>query len=78
MELFDYLSTIYDDDTLMIILDFESYYEIMYTVGYVAEFEQTEYELNKLKDPTKQLEVYGKQLFELNKSQIDKNLKRKN
>jgi len=60
----------------MIILDFESYHEIMYSICYVVPSEQLDYELNKLKDLDGTLENYGKKLFEFNKRQIDINLKK--
>jgi len=72
-ELFDYLNTIYDDDTLMIILEFEAYYEIMYACKNSIIYNRKKYELNKLKDITGELEKYGKQLFNFNKLEIYKN-----
>ena len=68
-ELFDYLNTIYDDNTLMIILNFEVYYKIIHTCKNDAPCNQINYELNKLKDITGELEKYGKLLFEFNKLQ---------
>jgi hypothetical protein len=75
-ELWEFLETKYDDDTCMIIYEFQSYHEIQYTNNYVYPRDVDMYERNKTKDPTGELEEYAKQLFGMNKPIIDRNLQR--
>ncbi len=73
-DMFEYLQNRYEDNILMIILDFESYYEVNYNNNYVFQADKDLYVKNKLLDITGELENYGKQLFELSKPQLNKNI----
>jgi hypothetical protein len=76
-ELWTYIESKYDDDTRMIILDLQSYYEILYCNNYVYSSDIERYNNGKLKDTTGELDILAKKYIELIKPQLDKNLNRK-
>lgn len=75
-ELSAYIESKYDEETCLIILDLQSYYEIKYCNDYVYSADVERYNNGKLKDVTGELDILAKQYFELIKPQLDKNLGR--
>lgn len=77
-ELWNYIEKNYDEESMSIILDISSYYEIEYGNNYVRNADIERYNRAKAKDITGEFDILAKKNFELIKPQIYINMNRNN